>query len=51
MTDLSSASSTVGMFPNVDLLLMCEMREYCQGTRNFMVGVAAIQLQEKLRRR
>ena len=49
--DLSSASSTVGMFQKVDLPLMCEMREYCQGRRNLIRGAAAVQSQERIRNR
>ena len=49
--DLSSARSTVSMFQYLDLSLMCELREYCQGTKNLICRYAAVEFQQRVRKR
>ena len=50
--ELGSATSTVGMFQNVDLMLMCELREYCTGNtkKNLLKGVEAIEFQDRVKK-
>ena len=47
--DLGSASSTVTMFQNVDLSLICGIREYCQGKKALFKTKAGIKFYDKVK--